>query len=85
MTMRLPEELRTAVVAHPGVPLELVDEQTHLSYVLLPVEEFQRLKSAAEDDLSDTYAAQIETAMRAGWSDPRMDEYNDYDAHRQPS
>ena len=85
MTMRLPEELRTAVVAHPGVPLELVDEQTHLSYVLLPVEEFQRLKSAAEYDLSDTYAAQIETAMRAGWSDPRMDEYNDYDAHRQPS
>ena len=85
MTMRLPEELRTVVVARPGVPLELVDEQTQASYVLLPVEEFRRLKSVAEDDLSDTYAAQIETAMRAGWSDPLMDEYNDYDAHRQPS
>jgi hypothetical protein len=85
MTIRFPEELRTVVTAHPGVPLELVDESTHLSYVLLPTDEFERLKMAAEDDLSDTYPAQIESAMRAGWADPRMDEYNDYDAHRQPS
>ena len=40
MTLRLPDELRTVVIAHPGVPLELLDEQTHTAYVLLPAEEF---------------------------------------------
>ena len=85
MTIRLPEELRTVVIAHPGVPLELVDEETQLAYVLLPADEFERLRIAAEDELSDTYPAQMESAMGAGWADPRMDEYNDYDAHRQPS
>jgi hypothetical protein len=77
MTVRLPDELRTVVVTCSGVPLELVDEQTHESYVLLPADEFQRLKMASEDDLDDTYRAQVESAMQAGWDDPRMDEYND--------
>jgi hypothetical protein len=82
MTAKLPDELRTVVSAHPGEPLELIDEQTRIVYVLVPADEFQRLKTAAEDELSDTYAARIKSAMQAGWDDPRMDEYNDYDAHR---
>jgi len=85
MVVPLPEELRTVLVAHPGAAVELVDERTRSAYVLVPAEEFERLKTAAEDDLSDTYAAQVESAMRAGWGDPRMDEYNDYDAHRPPA
>ncbi len=83
MTIRLPEELRKAVTAQPGVPVELVDEQTQAAYVLVPAEEFQRLKASGPDDLGDTYAAQMESAMRAGWDGPLMDDYNDYDAHRQ--
>ena len=82
MTVKLPDELRTVISAHPGEALELVDECTQTAYVLVPADEFHRLKTVAEDDLSDTYAAQMESAMRAGWDDPRMDEYNDYDAHR---
>ncbi len=82
MTVRLPEELRTVVTAMPGVTVELLDEQTHRSYVLLPVEEFQRLKDIAGYELNDTYVAQVESAMQAGWNDPLMDEYNDYDSHR---
>ncbi len=82
MTMRLPDELRTVVIAHPGVPLELLDEQTHTAYVLLPAEEFQRMKAASGDELGETYTAQMESALHAGWDDSRMDEYNDYDAHR---
>ena len=85
MTVRLPDELRTVVVTHPGVPVELVDEQTQAVYVLMSADEFKRLKTVAEDNLSDTYAAQIESAMRAGWDQPIMDEYNDYDAHRKHS
>ena len=82
MTVKLPDELRTLVRAHPGESLELVDEQTDTAYVLVSAREFQRLKTAANDELGDTYAAQRESAMRAGWDDPRMDEYNDYDAQR---
>jgi hypothetical protein len=82
MMVKLPEELRAVVAARPGVPVELVDEQTHTAYVLVSAEEFHRLRSAGETDLSDTYAAQMESAMGAGWGDPRMDEYNEYDAHR---
>jgi hypothetical protein len=82
VTVKLPDELRTVVTAMPGVTVELLDEQTHRSYVLLPVEEFQRLKNIAEYQLSDTYVAQVESAMQAGWNDPLMDEYNDYDSHR---
>ena len=85
MTIRLPDELRTVVVAHPGMPVELVDDQTHTVYVLLSAEQFQRMKTASDDDLDESYVAQVESAMRGGWNDPRMDEYNDYDAHRQPS
>jgi hypothetical protein len=83
VTARLPDELRTAVTAHPGELLELIDEQTQMVYVLMPAEEFQRLKAAPDDELGDTYAAQIESAMEAGWNGPRMDDYNDYDAHRE--
>lgn len=82
MTVKLPDELRTVVNAHPGQPLELLDEQTHVAYVLLPADEFRRLTTAAEDELGETYAAQIDSAMQAGW-DTRMDEYNDYEAHRE--
>ena len=35
MAMRLPDELPAVVIAHPGVPLELLDGQTHTAYVLL--------------------------------------------------
>lgn len=77
MTSRLPDELRTVVATHPGEVLELVDEQTKIVYVLVSAEEFQRLKVGAEDELEDTYTAQIESAMAAGWNDPRMEEYND--------
>ena len=82
MIAKLPDELRTVVSAHPSEPLELIDEQTHAAYVLVPADEFRRLKTAAEDELGETYTAQVESAMQAGWDEPRMDEYNDYDARR---
>ena len=43
----------------------------------------QVMTVASQDELSDTYAAaQMESAMRAGWDDPAMDDYNEYDKHR---
>jgi hypothetical protein len=81
MTAKLPAELHSVIAAHPGETLELIDEQTRTAYVLLSADEFRRLKTAAEDELADTYPVQIESAMRAGWDTPLMDEYNDYDSH----
>lgn len=80
MTVKLPDELKTFVAAHPGELLELVDEQTRSAYVLVPAGQFQRLKAALDEDLADTYAAQVESAMRAGWDSPEMEEYDNYDS-----
>ncbi len=35
-----------------------------------------------EFDIRETYAAQEQALGNAGWNDPAMDAYNDYDAHR---
>ena len=45
MTVRLPAESRTLVAASPDAPVELRDEATHRTYVLIPAEEFERLKN----------------------------------------
>lgn len=52
-----------------GTPLRFVDPRTGHVYVL--VED--------RSELADTYRAQIESAMRAGWDDPVLDEYARYD------
>jgi hypothetical protein len=46
---------------------------------------FERIEPLLDDDyhLSDTYAAQFQSAFRAGWDDPAMDDYNHYDEKRQ--
>jgi antitoxin (DNA-binding transcriptional repressor) of toxin-antitoxin stability system len=41
-----------------------------------------KLTIIEDDDLAETYSAQVESALQAGWNDRLMDEYNDYDAHR---
>jgi hypothetical protein len=85
MTVPLPAELRTVLASHPGEPLVLIDEQNDAAYVLLAVDEFHRLTNGSRHELEDTFAAQVESAMYAGWDDPRMDAYNDYEAHREQS
>jgi hypothetical protein len=76
----LPDELRTVLTSHPGVSLELLDELTHRAYVLIPAEEFERLKTVVDSELTETYPAQIESAMQAGWNDPLMEDNNNYDS-----
>lgn len=85
MTIELTEE-QSRVLAEAGViSANVIDPRTKKNYVLLSADAFERLNAIASGpdyDLSDTYRAQFDSAMRAGWDDPRMDEYNDYDAHR---
>ena len=85
MSVSLSSEQRQALADHPGEPVELFDEVSHARYVLLPVEHFERFKAlltSEEFDIRETYAAQSDALGAAGWYDPELDVYNDYDAHR---
>ena len=85
MSISLSTEQRQALADRPGEPIELVDEVSQARFVLLPAEQFERIKvllSADEFDVRETYAAQSAALGAAGWDDPELDIYNDYDAHR---
>jgi hypothetical protein len=62
----------------------VIDPRTNAIYVLVPIGRYEQIKPLieADDDLSNTYAAQMESARRAGWDDQAMDDYNNYDENR---
>ena len=80
-TTNLTAEQSQALAAHPNASLRLLDPQTNRAYVLVPAEVFERIKTLVQDDydIRDTYAAQFQSAFRAGWGDPAMDDYDHYD------
>ena len=83
MSVTLSAELRQALAAHPGEPVELIDEASQARYVVLPGEQFDRIKAlltSDEFDIRESYAAQSAALAAAGWDDPELDIYNDYDA-----
>jgi len=84
----LTPEQQGALDAQPNVPLRVIDPRNQAVYVLLGEAEYEKVRAlfeAGDYDISQTYPAQMESAMRAGWDDPAMDAYNDYDANRGPS
>jgi hypothetical protein len=85
MTVSLTHEIRQALTEHPDELLELVDDASRARYVLIPAEQFDRFKALLMVDnleISESYEAQNEALARAGWDDPEMDIYNDYDGNR---
>jgi len=85
MALSLSAEQHQAIVNHPGEIVEVIDEVSRARFVLLPVEQFERIKAlltSDEFDVRDTYAAQSAALAVAGWDDPELDIYNDYDANR---
>jgi hypothetical protein len=84
MMPELSRDLQQIIDAHPGLPPRVVDPRTNKTYVLVSAEQYERIKALLEQDdkLSDTYPAQMESAMRAGWGDPAMDDYDRYDELR---
>ncbi len=77
--------MRQALLEKPGQPVTVEDDQTHLHYVLLPIKVYQCVRSIFGDEsfeVVDTYAAQSAVAGAAGWDDPAMDIYDNYDSHR---
>ncbi|HUY87315.1 MAG TPA: hypothetical protein VMV10_01140 [Pirellulales bacterium] len=82
--IELSPELQQALDAQAETPPRIVDPRTNKAYVLLAAEQYERIKALLEqeDDLAQTYPAQMESAMRAGWGDAAMDDYDRYDELR---
>ena len=77
--IELTEQQMQAVEAAVGSPPRLLHPRTNETYVLLGVEEYQRLKEAEYDDspwtCEELQALAWEAGKRAGWEN--MDEYDD--------
>src|SRR5947209_7501867 len=87
MGIELTEDQSKAIEHASDHPPSATDPRTRKTYVLVSMDVFERVKALvadSDDVLSDTNRAQVESAMRAGWNDPAMDEYNDHDSHRKP-
>ena len=85
MTTPLSVEQQQQIAIAGNGPIRLVHPTTHKEYVLLAADLFDRVRSIFDDDqfsAVDTYAAQSAAAGAAGWDDPEMDVYDNYDAHR---
>lgn len=82
MVAALSEQQRNVLVAEPDQPVTVVDEQTQRVYYLIPAEQFDRLRSLpSEEDFqpSEAYPLIAKTAAEAGWADPLMDAYDNYE------
>lgn len=88
MTPKLTDEMRSALNRQAGHPVTVEDEQTHMHYVLLPLDAYERMRALFDDsafDIAETYTAQSRVAAAAGWDDPEMAVYDNYDLHRKSS
>ncbi len=85
MSIELTEEQSKAIEQTGSITPRVTDPRTQKTYVLLSMDVFEQVKALVGGEdfaLSDTYRAQLDAAMKAGWNDPEMDAYNNYDGHR---
>ena len=85
MTPVLTEQIRQALDAERGQPVKIVDEQTSRIYYVISAEQFETVRALfAEGDFDprEIYPLISKTAGEAGWNDPAMDVYDNYDEHR---
>ena len=85
----LSKEIQQAIKDSQEEPVRLVDPETNMEYVVLPVETFERMRKGVYYDDSpiteeEQTALLIEFGQHAGWDDPEMDVYNDLDPRRKP-
>jgi hypothetical protein len=88
MTTKLPDDLRQAIEKEGGSPVRLVDIATNIHYVLMRADQYENLSAliaeGEEFDPRELYPVMAKSAAAAGWDDPDLDVYNDYDAHKNP-
>jgi hypothetical protein len=77
--IELTDEQMRALQSPDDTPPRLVNPHTHETFVLLPADEYARLKQAEYDDSpwtrDELHALAWEAGKRAGWD--HMDEYDD--------
>jgi hypothetical protein len=77
------EQLHALRAANGAGPVPVVDPTTQTEYVLVRSDIFEQMQAlVGEFDVRETYAAQASGAAKAGWDDPALDVYNEYDSHR---
>jgi hypothetical protein len=85
MTTKLSDDLREALEQESSSPVHLVDATTNAKYVIMRADQYDRIKAQLDEkpfDPRELYSLVEASFLRAGWDDPEMDVYNDYDAHR---
>ena len=84
MTTKLSDDLRQALEQESSSPVHLVDASTNEEYVIMRVDQYNQIKAILDErqfDPRELYSLVEASFLRAGWADPEMDVYNDYDAH----
>jgi hypothetical protein len=82
MQKLIPPELQHEIDASQGQPIPLVHPMTRKVYFLVGEDVFARIQALYPDvDVQTAYAAADET-FADNWADPRMAEYDNYEAHR---
>lgn len=85
MAATLSEELQRAITDQGEAPVEVLDPATNRTYVLIPREQYERLRPLfGADPVTPLEQRQLlrDVGRRAGWDDPRMDAYDRYDEAR---
>ena len=82
IVITLSKEIQQAIKDSQEDPVRLVDPETNVEYVVLPVETFELMrKGRYYDDGPITEEEQtallVEMGLSIGWDDPEMDVYND--------
>ena len=85
MTTITPER-RDAIERSGDVAIRVFDPESKAAYVLIRADAYERLRPSDGSDgpfsPEDAYPHTDEVFGPAGWDDPRMDAYDDYEKHR---
>jgi len=87
MATKLNHDLAKAVDQQGDVPVQAVHPETGKIFFLISEDRYQQLKPLFEEDpISEEEQRFLlaEGGKRAGWDDPIMDVYDQYDQHRPP-
>ena len=87
MTLTLTPEQHAALVSAPDASaVPVFDPASNVAYVLVPQAVYRRLVpyDDSEFDVSEAYPLMEEVARNAGWDDPELDVYNQYDPRKKP-
>jgi len=82
MTTKRSGDLRKALEQEDGSPVHLVDAATNVQYVIMQADQDERVKALFEEEEynpRELYPLVEASFRKAGWDDPEMDVYNDYD------